>query len=74
MEYKLIQSPEIQSDDAAITKILLNRGIKREEITNYLFPKDSFILPPEDLDNMRDGAELLAKHIGLQSQTLVVVD
>ena len=74
MEYKLIESPEIKSDDAPITKILLNRGLKREEISKYLFPKDTFILPPEDLDNMREGAELLAKHIAMQSQTLVVVD
>lgn len=74
MEYKLIESPEIESDDAPITKILLNRGLKREEISKYLFPKDTFILPPEDLDNMREGAELLAKHIAMRSQTLVVVD
>ena len=74
MEYKLIESPEIKSDDAPITKILLNRGLKREEISKYLFPRDTFILPPEDLDNMREGAELLAKHIAMRSQTLVVVD
>ena len=74
MEYKLIESPEIESDDAPITKILLNRGLKREEISKYLFPKDTFILPPEDLDNMREGAELLAKHIATRSQTLIVVD
>ncbi len=74
MEYKLIQSSEIEEDDAAITKILLNRGIKREDIMKYLNPLDKYILPPEDLDNMRAGAELLARHVAKQSQTLVVVD
>lgn len=74
MEYKLIQSSKIEEDDAPITKILLNRGIEREDIMKYLNPLDEYILPPEDLYNMRAGAELLAKHIAMQSQTLVVVD
>lgn len=74
MEYKLIQSSKIEEDDAPITKILLNRGIEREDIMKYLNPLDKYILPPEDLYNMRAGAELLAKHIAMQSQTLVVVD
>lgn len=74
MEYKLIESSKIEEDDAAITRILLNRDIKREDIMKYLNPLDKYILPPEDLDNMHEGAELLARHIALGSQTLITID
>lgn len=74
MEYKLIENYNKRPTDNLITQILLNRDMKREDINKYLNPKDEDILPPEDLDNMREGAKLIAKHIALQSQTLVVVD
>lgn len=74
MEYTLIQSPNSLSTDSAIETILINRDIAREEIHKYLNPSDDYILPARQLDNIREGAKLLAKHITLKSKTLLIVD
>lgn len=73
MEYKLI-APR-QDGTSFLEQILLNRGFKsREEINHYLMVDDTDLLPPTYLDHMYEGAQLLAKHISLNSKALLIID
>lgn len=72
MDYKLI-APR-QSGIGLLEQILLNRGIPEEQITHYLNADEADVLDPLLLDNMREGAQLLAKHIANNTQALIVVD
>lgn len=72
MDYKLI-APR-QSGVGLLEQILLNRGIPKEQITHYLNADEADVLDPLLLDNMREGAQLLAKHIANNTQALIVVD
>lgn len=72
MDYKLIA----KRDDSLtlLQQILLNRGIKQENIQHYLLCDENDDLDPMLLDHMKEGASLLAKHISLNSKALIVVD
>lgn len=72
MDYKLI-SPR-QSGIGLLEQILLNRGIPYNEITHFLNADESDVLAPTLLANMREGAQLLAKHISQNNKALIIVD
>lgn len=54
--------------------MLLNRGFKPQDIQHYLHTTEDDILDPLLIDNMRAGAEMLAKHIKANHKVLVQVD
>ena len=73
MEYKVI-APR-QDGTTLLEQILLNRGFtSREEINHYITVDENDLVDPLFLDHMRQGAEMLAKHISQNSNVLVVVD
>ena len=73
MEYKLI-APR-RDNTTFLEQILFNRGFtSREEIQHFLTSDEHDINSPLLLDNMREGVQLLAKHIKLNSRVLIIVD
>ena len=72
MDYKLISKRE--PGIGLLEQILLNRGIPAEEISHFLNADEADVLNPLLLDNMREGAQLLARHISQNSKALIVVD
>ena len=73
MEYKL--RAERQANTTLLEQILLNRGFKDlQEINHYLTVDEHDINNPLLLDNMQEGAKMLAKHIQMNSKTLVIQD
>lgn len=75
MEYQLIQSIfSLDSDLTPIEKVLTNRGIPLEDIAHYLHTDDNDILDPMLLDNMREGAQMLIKHIYDKDKVFLQVD
>lgn len=73
MEYKL--RAERQANTTLLEQILLNRGFKDlQEINHYLTVDEHDINDPLLLDNMQEGAKILAKHIQNNSKTLVIQD
>lgn len=73
MEYKL--RAERQANTTLLEQILLNRGFKNlQEINHYLTVNEHDINDPLLLDNIQDGAKMLAKHIQNNSKTLIIQD
>ena len=70
MEYQLINE---QNYDA-LTQILINRGIKFEDIHHYLNTTDNDILDPLLLDNLRPAAQMLLTHIANMDKTCILFD
>ena len=54
--------------------VLTNRGIDLEDISHYLSTITEDILPPSMLNNMRDGAKMLVKHIQNEDDIFIQVD
>ena len=74
MEYQLI-APRIPLKNlTAVERVLTNRGIALAEIEHYLHTTDEDILDPKLISNMREGAEMLIKHIAQNDDILVQVD
>lgn len=72
MNFQLINEPHAS---LGITQqIFSNRGFKLEDINHYLHTTDDDILNPLDLENMRDGAKMLIKHISADHKILIQVD
>lgn len=77
MEYQLIESslsPEKQFTTTVIERVLTNRGIKLEEIPHYLNTTDEDILDFNLIDNLKEGAQMLAKHINNNDDIYLIVD
>ena len=73
MEYKL-RAPR-QDNTTLLEQILLNRGFKnRQEIQEYLTADESVVSDPLCLDNMREGVQMLIKHINNNNRALIIVD
>lgn len=73
MEYKL-RAPR-RDGTSLLEQILYNRGFtSREEINHYLTTDETDLLPPTLLDNMQEGAKILAKHISYGNNTLLIID
>ena len=70
MEYQLINE---QNYDI-LTQILINRGIKLEDIHHYLNTTDDDILDPQLLDNLRPAAQMLLTHIVNMDKTCILFD
>ncbi|MEG0371229.1 MAG: DHH family phosphoesterase [Clostridium sp.] len=72
MKYSLIQNNEI--DLSVHEQILINRGIKKEDVKHYLNTTEEDILDPMLLDNMKEGVVLLLKHIKQGSKIFIQSD
>ena len=72
MDYKLIS--ERQPGIGLLEQILINRGITMSEVHHFLHADENDVLSPTLLDNMREGAQTLSKHIANNNRALIVVD
>lgn len=75
MKYKLIK-PVLPIEDSYTTreKVFAARGISPQNIVHYLNTSDEDILDPTLLNNLYDGAVMLAQHIRNNSKVYVIVD
>ena len=74
MEYQLI-APRIPLNNLrAVERVLTNRGIALAEIEHYLHTNDSDILDPKLIANIKEGAQMLIKHIAQNDDVLIQID
>ena len=57
-----------------IEQVLLNRGIEYEDINHYLHTTDEDILPPSSIARLKEGVQMLIKHIFEEHKIFVQVD
>lgn len=58
--------------DMALQEILENRGV--ENVNDYMKPTEECEHDPFLLDNMKEGVEMLHRHLERGSKTLILVD
>lgn len=73
MVYELINKNQDKSLPV-FAQVLLNRGIKYEDINHYLRTSDDDILPAELIKNMDKGMLMLAKHLIAGNKIFIQVD
>lgn len=71
MQYKLLGE---NKKNNFIETIFLNRGIKREDCSRYLYTTDKDINDYKLLDNIKEGCILLKKHLANKDTILFIVD
>lgn len=74
MEYQLITPRIPQEDMSAVERVLTNRGIALTEIEHYLNTTDEDILNPSLIKNIKEGAQMLIKHIANNDDILIQID
>ena len=74
MNYNLITPVNPNLNLSAIQRILTNRGLKLEDIPHYLHTTNDDIINPAFIDNIRNGAAMLVKHISNNDNVLIQVD
>lgn len=72
MNYQLI-APRLPNT-SAIEQVLLNRGIKSQDIIHYLNTTDEDILDPSTIMNIEQGAKMLIRHISQEDKTFIQID
>lgn len=72
MRYQLI-APRDEAM-SAVEQVLSNRGIKLEDMEHFLYPSQNDILDPLMLEHMREGAQMLIKHVGQGDKIFIQVD
>ena len=72
MDFKLIAPRKVGT--TGLTQVLLNRGFSEKEIGHFLNTTDEDIIDPSSIDNIREGAKMLVKHIQNNSPTYLQVD
>ena len=72
MNYQLI-APRLP-DTSAIEQVLLNRGIKSQDIIHYLNTTDEDILDPSTIMNIENGAKMLIHHISQEDKIFIQID
>lgn len=73
MEYELINK-NIR-DSNVLNQILFNRGFETaSEMRHYLNTTDDDILDPLLLDNMREGVQMLLRHVAVHDKTMLLFD
>ena len=71
MRYELISK---QTEPTMIEQVLLNRGIKRENIQHFLNLSDADIITPSRVANIEAGVKMLLKHINENSLVYMPID
>ena len=72
MNYQLI-APRLP-ETSAIEQVLLNRGIKSQDIIHYLNTTDEDILDPSIIMNIEEGAKMLIRHISQENKIFIQID
>ena len=75
MEYQLI-APRIplEKELTAVEQVLANRGIAPDNVEHYLHTTDKDILPSSLIRGIKEGAQMLVKHIAQNDKVLVQID
>lgn len=71
MEYRL-RKHFSKEPEKALREILINRGV--EDIESFLKPSKECELNPYDLENIKEAADILLKHLRANSRICFVVD
>ncbi len=73
MKYQLIAPVKEQS---AFEQVLLNRGLKKEELFFYQHPNLSFCNSPIDFGKLKidEATKMLVKHINNNDKTIIIID
>lgn len=71
MRYELISK---QTEPTMIEQVLLNRGIKRENIQHFLNLSDADIIAPSRVANIETGVKMLLRHINENSLVYMPID
>ncbi len=71
MKYTLINP--MDSNLSPIEQILVNRGIKREDIPHYLSPTEKDNLSCLLLNNIDRGIEMLFRHLNNKNDSIVCI-
>lgn len=58
--------------EKALTELLKDRGVK--DVDNFLHPSKKCELNPYLLDNIKEGAEMLLRHIRNNSKICLIID
>lgn len=75
MRYKMIEPIlPILNGYSVQEKIFSARGIPPNEIYHYLNTTDEDVIDPEELDNLKEGATMIIKHIQNGDKIYVLVD
>lgn len=74
MKFKLIDEDNNKNSYSIEEIIFTNRGIKKEEIYNFLNTKDEDILDFSLLNNIDKAYECIIKHLQMDSKILIQVD
>lgn len=69
LKYELYQP--LNPNYSVVQQILANRGISEQDMTHYLHTSDADICDYHLLDNLLEGATMLASHIARGSKILV---
>ena len=72
MEYQLL-TPEfpLKKNSTVVERVLANRGIKPEDVNHYLNTNDEDILDPSLIANIKEGAQMLIRHVAQNDKVLV---
>ena len=71
MNYRLLPSDKNLS---IVERILTNRNISLLDIEHYLNTSEKDVLNPLLLDNLKEGAKMLVKHLSLNNKIHITVD
>ena len=72
MRYQLI-APRDEAM-SAVEQVLHNRGIKLEDMERFKYPSQNDIIDPLQLKYMKEGAQMLIKHVGQNDKIFIQVD
>ena len=72
MQYKLINTPN--SSLGTIENELINRGLKKDDISHFLNTTDEDIVDFNLLNNMENGIKMLLSHINNNDKILIQID
>ena len=62
------------SNKSALVQVLLNRGMREEDIEHYLHTTDDDLIDPASIEHIEEGAQLLLKHINNNSKVFIQPD
>lgn len=74
MEYQLIAPRIPQENVTVVERVLTNRGINLGDIEHYLNTTDDDVYSPLLLDNMKQGAQMLIRHISNNDKVFLQAD
>ena len=75
MKYQLLAPPfPLDKELTAVEQVLANRGIVPADVYHYINTTDADILSPSLITNMREGAQMLIKHVSQNDKVLIQID